>query len=137
MEEIIGLLVVLAVGIFKAVNKKFEDAGKQPQKPSQPFGPFGSLDPFDKDQEVFVPKAEPAAPRREPVTPRPMKPKPVEVKPAAVKPQPMTFDLEDVQRQTKTRKPMLIEEEETSPKEKIDPKKLVLYSEIMTPKFNE
>ena len=66
MEEIIGLLVVLAVGIFKAVNKKFEDAGKQPQKPSQPFGPFGSLDPFEKDQEVFVPKAEPAAPRREP-----------------------------------------------------------------------
>jgi hypothetical protein len=84
-----------------------------------------------------VPKAEPAAPRREPVTLRPVKPKPVEVKPAAVKPQPMTFDLEDVQRQTKTRKPMLIEEEETSPKEKIDPKKLVLYSEIMNPKFNE
>lgn len=137
MEEIIGLLVVLAVGIFKAVNKKFEDAGKQPQKPSQPFGPFGSLDPFEKDQEVFVPEAEPVAPKREPVATRPVTPKPVEVKPAAVKPQPMVFDLEDVQRQTKARKPMLIEEEETSPKEKIDPKKLVLYSEIMTPKFNE
>ena len=132
MEEIIGLVVVLAVGIFKAVNKKFEDAGKQPQKPSQPFGPFGSLDPFEKDQEVLVPKAEPAAPRREPVAPRP-----VEIRPAAATPQPMTFDFEDVQRQTKTRKPMLIEEEETSPKEKIDPKKLVLYSEIMNPKFNE
>ena len=132
MEEIIGLLVVLAVGIFKAVNKKFEDAGKQPQKPSQPFGPFGSLDPFEKDQEVLVPKAEPAAPRREPVAPRP-----VEVRPAAATSQPMTFDFEDVQRQTKPRRPMLIEEEETSPREKIDPKKLVLYSEIMTPKFNE
>ena len=137
MEEIIGLLVVLAVGIFKAVNKKFEDAGKQPQKPSQPFGPFGSLDPFEKDQEVLVPKAEPAAPRREPVAPRPVTPKPVEIRPAAATPQPMTFDFEDVQRQTKARKPMLIEEEETSPREKIDPKKLVLYSEIMTPKFNE
>ena len=132
MEEIIGLLVVLAVGIFKAVNKKFEDAGKQPQKPSQPFGPFGSLDPFEKDQEVLVPKAEPAAPRREPVAPRPVAPQRV-----APKPQPMTFDLEDVQRQTKARKPMLIEEEEASQKEKIDPKKLVLYSEIMNPKFNE
>ena len=130
MEEIIGLLVVLAVGIFKAVNKKFEDAGKQPQKPSQPFGPFGSLDPFEKDQEVLVPKAEPAAPR-------PVTPKPVEIRPAAATPQPMTFDFEDVQRQTKARKPMLIEEEETSPREKIDPKKLVLYSEIMNPKFNE
>ena len=118
MEEIIGLLVVLAVGIFKAVNKKFEDAGKQPQKPSQSFGPFGSLDPFAEDKEV-----------QEPVVPRP--------KPVTPKPQPMTFDLEDVQRQTKARKPILIEEEETSPKEKIDPKKLVLYSEIMKPKFNE
>ncbi len=137
MEEIIGLLVVLAVGIFKAVNKKFEDAGKQPQKPSQPFGPFGSLDPFEKDQEVLVPKAEPAAPRREPVAPRPVTPKPVAPRPAAATPQPMTFDFEDVQRQTKPRRPMLIEEEETSPREKIDPKKLVLYSEIMNPKFNE
>jgi hypothetical protein len=137
MEEIIGLLVVLAIGIFKAVNKKFENAGKQPETPSQPFGPFGSLDPFAEDKEVFVPKAEPAAPRREPVTPIPVKPKPVEVKPAPAKPQPMTFDLEGVQRQTKVRKPMLIEEEEKGPKEEIDPKKLVLYSEIMNPKFNE
>jgi hypothetical protein len=82
-----------------------------------------------------VPKAEPAAPRREPVASRTVTPKPVEVKPVVPKPEPMT--LEDVQRQTKARKPMLIEEEETSPKEKIDPKKLVLYSEIMNPKFNE
>ena len=117
MEEIIGLLVVLAIGIFKAVNKKFENAGKE--------------------KEVSVPEAELDAPRREPVTPIPVKPKPVEVKPAPANPQPMTFDLEGVQRQTKVRKPMLIEEEEKGPKEEIDPKKLVLYSEIMNPKFNE
>jgi hypothetical protein len=127
MEEIIGLLVVLAVGIFKAVNKKFEDAGKQPQKPSRPLGPFGSLDPFAEDKEVVTPKPEPIVPKQEPVVPRP--------KPVTPKPQPMTFEF--VERQTKTKKPILIEEEETSPKEKIDPKKLVLYSEIMTPKFNE
>ena len=132
MEEIIGLLVVLAVGIFKAVNKKFEDAGKQPQKPSQPIGPFGSLDPFGKEKDVFVPEGEPVVIKREPIAPRPVAPKPV-----APKPQQRTFDLEDVQRQTKARKPILIEEEEKGPKEKIDPKKLVLYSEIMTPKFNE
>ena len=131
MEEIIGLLVVLAVGIFKAVNKKFEDAGKQHQKPSQPFGPFGSLDPFGEDKD-FTPKQEPFVPKPEPIAPKPVAPRP-----AAAKPQPMTFDLEDVQRQTKARKPILIEEEEKGPKEKIDPKKLVLYSEIMTPKFNE
>ena len=137
MEEIIGLLVVLAVGIFKAVNKKFEDAGKQPQKPSQPFGPFGSMDPFAEDKDVFAPKPEPFVPKANPVSPKPVAPKPIAPKHVAPKPHPMTLDLEDVQRQTKTRKPILIEEEETSPKEKIDPKKLVLYSEIMTPKFNE
>ena len=132
MEEIIGLLVVLAVGIFKAVNKKFEDAGKQPESPSQPFGPFGSLDPFGEERpEVFVPKAEP-------VVPKPIEENPAHVRhvsPKPVSPKPSTIEV--VERQTKTRKPMLIEEEETSPKEKIDPKKLVLYSEIMTPKFNE
>ena len=125
MEEIIGLLVVLAVGIFKAVNKKFEDAGKQPQKPSQPFGPFASLDPFAEDKEVVTPRPEPIVPKQEPIAPKPVAPKP----------QPMTFEF--VERQTKTRKPMLMEEEESSQKEKIDPKKLVLYSEVMKPKFNE
>ena len=105
MEEIIGLLVILAVGIFKAVNKKFENAGKE--------------------KEVSMP--EPVVIRQEPVVPkkRPMAPK---QKPSAI---------EVVERQTKVRKPILIEEEEKGPKEKIDPKKLVLYSEIMTPKFNE
>ena len=107
MEEIIGLLVILAIGIFKAVNKKFENAGKE--------------------KEVSMPEAEPVVIRQEPIVPkkRPVAPK---QKPSAI---------EVVERQTETRKPMLIEEEETSPKEKIDPKKLVLYSEIMPPKFNE
>ena len=105
MEEIIGLLVILAVGIFKAVNKKFENAGKE--------------------KEVCMP--EPVVIRQEPVVPK--------KRPMASKQKPSAIEV--VERQTKVRKPMLIEEEETSPKEKIDPKKLVLYSEIMTPKFNE
>ena len=105
MEEIIGLLVILAVGIFKAVNKKFENAGKE--------------------KEVSMP--EPVVIRQEPVVPK--------KRPMASKQKPSAIEV--VERQTKVRKPMLIEEEETSPKEKIDPKKLVLYSEIMPPKFNE
>ena len=127
MEEIIGLLGILAIGIIKAISKKFEDAGKQPQKPSQPLGPFGSLDPFAEGEEVITPKPEPIVPKPEPIVPKP--------KPVAPKPQPMAFEF--VERQTKTRKPRRVEEEEKSPKEEIDPKKLVLYSEIMKPKFNE
>lgn len=105
MEEIIGLLVVLAVGIFKAVNKKFENAGKE--------------------KEVSMP--EPVVIRQEPVVPK--------KRPMAAKQKPSAIEV--VERQTKVRKPILIEEEEKGPKEEIDPKKLVLYSEIMTPKFNE
>ncbi|MBR5862715.1 MAG: hypothetical protein IKZ08_05230 [Bacteroidales bacterium] len=126
MEEIIGLVVVIIIGILKFVNEKYLNAGKQPESPSQPFGPLGSGDPSGGEPEVFVPKAEPVAP------------KPIEEKPAYVRPMsPKPSTVEVVQRQTKTRKPILIEEEEKSPKEEIDPKKLVLYSEIMTPKFNE
>lgn len=105
MEEIIGLLVVLAIGIFKAVNKKFENAGKE--------------------KEVSMP--EPVVIRQEPVVPK--------KRPMAAKQKPSAIEV--VERQTKVRKPILIEEEEKGPKEEIDPKKLVLYSEIMTPKFNE
>ena len=105
MEEIIGLLIVLAVGIFKAVNKKFENAGKE--------------------KEVSMP--EPVVIRQEPVVPK--------KRPMAAKQKPSAIEV--VERQTKVRKPILIEEEEKGPKEEIDPKKLVLYSEIMTPKFNE
>ena len=126
MEGIIGLVALIIIGILKDVIEKYKDAGKQPESPSQPFGPLGSGDPSGGEPEVFVPKAEPVAP------------KPIEEKPAYVRPvSPKPSTVEVVERQTRTRKPMLIEEEETSPKEKIDPKKLVLYSEIMTPKFNE
>ena len=110
MEEIIGLLVILAAAIFKAVNKKLENAGGKP--------------------EVFVPQAEPVVVKQEPVVP---KPKPAA--PTRKKANPSTVEV--VERQTVSKKPILLEEEETGPKEKIDPKKLVLYSEIMKPKFNE
>ena len=100
MEEIIGLLVVLAIGIFKAVSKKLENAGTQ-----QPT-------------ETFEPVEGPVAP----------KPVPRKAKPSTI---------EIVTRQTAPKKPILEEPEQEGPKEKIDPKKLVLYSEIMKPKFNE
>ena len=118
MEEIIGLLVVLAIGIFKAVNKKFENAGNQPEEFFEPLPDTHVQEAPVQQEPVFVPK-----------------PKPVAPKPLASKPKPSTIEV--VTRQTQTKKPILIEEEEKGPKEKIDPKKLVLYSEIMKPKFNE
>ena len=45
-------------------------------------------------------------------------------------------EIEELKRETvKKRKPILVEEVKTQ-KEKIDPKKLILYSEIMKPKYD-
>ena len=119
MEEIIGLLVVLAIGIFKAVSKKQENAGtKQAPKTLQ-----------DVLDELIVEEQRPEEPAPRPVQPEPVQPKPVQ------KPQPSTIEV--VTRQTAPKKPILEEPEPEGPKEKIDPKMLVLYSEIMNPKFNE
>jgi hypothetical protein len=128
MEEIIGLLVVLAVGIFKAVNKKFEEAGTQPDEIFEPMPDTHVQVPPVQQEPISVPK---------PVEVRPEPVKPVVVPPRPVAPKPKPSTIEVVDRQIVSRKPMLVEDEEKDPKEKIDPKKLVLYSEIMTPKFNE
>ena len=127
MEDIIGILAVLAIGIIKIIGKNFDDAGKKPVKTYTPV-----------DSEPF-PETKAHVPYGRPVEPEPVAPKPVEKKkPAAVRPvAPKASTIEVVERQTMAKKPILIEEEEKGPKEKIDPKKLVLYSEIMTPKFNE
>ena len=108
MEEIIGLLAVLAIGIIKAVSKKLENAGTQPTEPIQM-----------------------------PQTPDPAEEQPVPVAPKRKQRKAKPSTIEVVTRQTAPRKPILEEPEPEGPKEKIDPKKLVIYSEIMKPKFNE
>ncbi len=150
METIIGLLFILLPLIFKLIGRKFEQSGQTDRagkmrelakalgsdedSEDNPFKGFfeGQSEPevvFDDDGQI------------------------VEVKPVASRPDPEpvktnvgTSDyLEAVQRMTKqkvspfrpVRKQNLLQEEETSRKkgEKIDPKKLVIYSEIMKPKF--
>lgn len=95
MEEIIGLLVIVAIAIFKGVSKKLEQSGTNPSAPVRPT-------------TANEPEPEPA-PAPEP-----------EAKPQVVR---RTVD-----------EPV---EEPVKQKEKIDPKKLIIYSEIMNPKCNE
>ena len=123
MEEIIGLLVVLAIGIFKAVGKKLENAGTQPTKKYEPA------------EESPMPQTQVFEPRPRTVEVTPVAPRYVTSRTAA--PMSQSSTIEVVTRQTAPRKPILEEPEQDGPKEKIDPKKLVLYSEIMNPKFNE
>ncbi len=132
METIIGLLFILLPVILKLIGKRLEQSG-QPEKAKklQDFLDTISSEEDEVDDEMEVeydddgqiisvhPKMiwEP-----EPVsTPAPEKTFVFESKPApAVK---------------KQKKPVLVEETPKKKSEKIDPKKLVIYSEIMKPKF--
>lgn len=93
MEEIIGLLVIVAIAIFKGVSKKLEQSGTNPSAPVRPT---------TANEPEPAPAPEPEA-------------KPQVVRKAVEKPV----------------------EEPVKQKEKIDPKKLIIYSEIMNPKCNE
>lgn len=142
METIIGLLFILLPLIFKLIGKKFEQAG-QSERAEKMREIAQTLsggddddedDPWELDDDGQVTEVRPAAPA--PVAPTPVVVRPVQSVQQTV--------AENVTRQTasrpkptvKAKRPIL--EEETKKKgEKIDPKKLVIYSEIMKPKFTE
>ena len=126
METIIGLLFILLPVIFKLIGKRFEQSGQQDKarkvrefaqaldgedSPMHDWGYFG--------KEVLGVEGEPQEEEILPQTPAP-----ASLPQTSVEAQPAF-----------TRKPMLREEEPQKKGEKIDPKKLVIYSEIMKPKF--
>ena len=133
MEEIIGLLVALAAIIFKVVGKRLEKSGApaagipedSPEEPAgNPFDVKKWIEEVTKELEVNAPEVN-DVPVAEPVPVKEVpKPKPfIEEAPRAViKPAP---------------KVNILKEDAPEVKEKIDPKKLVVYSEIMKPKFKE
>ena len=134
METIIGLLFILLPLIFKLIGRKFEQSGQDARaekmrKIAEAFGAEEASDDvesedddveYDDDGQItYVP------PVQVPVR----KPEPL-YKPVYERPVP---SLEG--RPAVSRKPLLVEEEKKKRHEKIDPKKLVIYSEIMKPKF--
>lgn len=128
METLIGLLFILLPVIFKLIGKKLEQAGQSvTAERMKEIAQYMGAD--NDEQDVTAPKVEsaPVVPVAEPVVP-------------VLKPVHMPVT-ENVQRQVppapkKTRKPILLEETRKK-KEKIDPKKLIVYSEIMKPKYTE
>lgn len=134
MEDIIITVLALAIGLgFKVIEKKLKSAGK-PAK----AGRFKELaDLFGEEgAEVFPP----VAPSRDPEevedgqapVPEPVA-VPSVVKPVVAAPVPV----EEAPRSVKPVEVPILEEEEPEHKEKIDPKKLIVYSEIMKPKYLE
>lgn len=127
METIIGLLFILLPVIFRLIGKKLEDAGKNDtaRKILEMFEEEMSVDAENAYETEAEAEAEPVMlmPAESPA------PKPVPV----VKPVPVSKPFKE----TKTTSPVLQEEIRKKPAEKIDPKKLIIYSEIMTPKYKE
>lgn len=128
METIFTLIIVLLPVIFKLIGKKLEKSAAQPQKTDEQQAPIEDwaevLRRHIEAQQQQQEEVRPAAPVQEqPVQQRvpeegvPQTRKPVRKAPKKVKP--------------------ILQEEEQKPKEKIDKKKLILYSEIMKPKYNE
>ena len=128
METILDLLLILLPAIFKLVEKKLKASGKteaagQVHEWSEIFGEKKDEWKDDEDESPSVPAA------RQPVMPAPVVPGMEPVRPKALQPKPS-----HAKAKKSSSKPMLVKEEPKQ-KEKIDPKKLVIYSEIMKPKF--
>lgn len=128
METIIGLLFILLPVIFKFIGKRLEQSGQ-----SDKAGKFKKIaETLNGDEEVELPVEEPVKPAPV-VIPVPAEPQihlwEAEAQPVSKK------KIKHAQKSVKARKPMLEEEVPQKKREKIDPKKLVIYSEIMKPKY--
>ena len=134
METIIGLLMILLPVVLKLIGKRLEQAGKtQPTVTSEEQEPIEdweqTIGQYVEQQTVAQPES-PAPSAPEPLVPEPMVKDSVEAHVTA-KPK-----MQKQKKKTVKKAPILLEEEKKQ-REKIDVKKLIVYSEIMTPKYTE
>lgn len=119
METIIGLLFILLPVIMKLIAKRLEAAGKPEGAKAVKTFVEEHLEVEEWIEEAFSESVE--APETEPVA----EGEPVRMEPV----------LKGQQKKEPAGKPVIQEPEPEKKGEKIDPKKLVIYSEIMKPKF--
>lgn len=126
MDTIITIIVIAAAILFKVVGKKLSTAAGDEVFPAVPVEPDVMNGPvqLENDQPVEVPVSRP-------------------------EPMVMTSVYEEVQRAVPVKKEVrkvqsvkkpstsVLKKDAPEKKEKIDPKKLIVYSEIMKPKYLE
>lgn len=132
METIIGLLFLLLPVIFRLIGKSLEQAGNvdQAKKMRDIYEAFGG--DTENEQEEILPVEKIDVPSSEEGEPVDFSNFEVKVNPLPVK-KPEVVPAVKIAETLKTQ-PILMEDKEEQ-KEKIDPKKLVIYSEIMKTKF--
>ena len=132
--------MILLPVVLKLIGKRLEKAGKtqQPMTPQEqePIEDWEETIKRYLEQQTVV----------EPVAPEALKPEPSA--PETLVPEPMVKDSVEArvvarpkkqkqhQKNTNKRAPILLEEEKKQ-KEKIDLKKMIVYSEIMKPKYTD
>ena len=141
METIIGLLFVLLPVIFKLIGKKLEQAGQYEKagKVREIVQEYLEPEPESESEDRALEEIRQWL-SRESETPTPA-PDVEPVRETVVRE--IAFEeaapaLKEHQRPKKKKTPIFMEEEpQKKNKEKIDPKKLVIYSEIMKPKYQD
>ena len=143
METIIALLFVLLPVIFRLIGRKLEKSGKTDQaarmrKVAEELG----VDPDEGDFAKWFQEAEREAELEAAQAEAEADDKPHKMPELVVRPEVRKVEKfvpkGAVPASQKHKKPILNEEEpKKKEKEKIDPKKLVVYSEIMKPKYTE
>lgn len=146
--EIIGLILLFLPVILKAIGKNLENAAGDEIPPDQPqngsqdilreilkqMGQYEDEETNESIEEVFE---EPVKAKEEVKAEEPVK---VEEKPAPV-PQYVSllqaYNARTSRPTTSSKKVVFEPEEPRVPKEKIDAKKMIIYSEIMRPKYLE
>ena len=122
MEELIGILFLVVVFILKVIDRKFSNAsGKSaPRVGQREAFPTVVLEETEEEVKPVVYQRPEPKPEPKPV-PRPKPVQKPELKPVTMS-------------RLKAKQPVL-EEDTKKTREKIDPKKLVVYSEIMNRKY--
>ena len=115
METIIGLLMILLPVILKLIGRRLEQAGKN--QPSVTVMEDTPIEDWEQTLKEYM--GQQAVVSEEPSVVETVVPKPISKQKKTVK------------------KASILMEEEKKQKEKIDVKKLIVYSEIMKPKYTE
>lgn len=141
METIFTLIVVLLPVIFKLIGKRLEKSAAQPQETEGQQAPIEDwAEVLRRHIEAQQPQeeAKPAAPVQQPVQQQPVQQQRPQPQPAQQRPghEGVPQTRQQVRKAPKKVKPVL-QEEAPRTQEKIDKKKLILYSEIMKPKYTE
>ena len=132
MEEIIGILVVVVLAIVKIIDKKFSSASAKPAPGAETHEVFPEIEVEEAERPVY---------RQERMYPEFQRPEPVRKMPEHFAGQPVVKPVDKpvarpaAKPSAKKNTESFLKEEPLKTREKIDPKKLIVYSEIMNRKY--